>query len=60
MAIDRKATGKVVFGGSAARLHAALAGERWYDKTSVKCTPYDRADATKIVRAAGSRTRRCI
>ena len=38
MAIDRKAMNKVVFGGTAARLHAALAVERVVRDPSVKCT----------------------
>jgi peptide/nickel transport system substrate-binding protein len=53
MAIDRKAMNKVVFGGTVLPGCTPLSPSSvWYD-ASVKCTPYNVAQATKLVQESG-------
>jgi peptide/nickel transport system substrate-binding protein len=52
-AIDRKALNKVVFGGTVLPGCTPISPSSvWYDP-SIKCTPYDPADARKLVAASG-------
>ncbi len=52
-AIDRKAMNKVVFGGTVLPGCTPISpSSAWYDP-SVKCTPYNPADAKKLVAASG-------
>jgi peptide/nickel transport system substrate-binding protein len=52
-AIDRKALGRVVFGGHVQPACTPVSpASPWYDPT-IKCTPYDPADARKLVAASG-------
>jgi peptide/nickel transport system substrate-binding protein len=52
-AIDRTALGRVLFGGNVQRGCMPISpASSWFDAT-VKCTPYDPADARKLVRASG-------
>jgi peptide/nickel transport system substrate-binding protein len=53
MAIDRKAMNKVVFGGTVLPGCTPLSpSSAWYDP-SVKCTPYNPAQAKKLVQQSG-------
>src|SRR3954451_13562835 len=53
MAIDRKAMNKVVFGGTVLPGCTPISpSSAWYDP-SVKCTPYNPAQAKKLVQQAG-------
>ena len=54
-AIDRNALNKVVFGGLDQPSCTPIppANTAWYDATKVPCTPYDPADAKKLVAASG-------
>ena len=53
-AIDRKALARVVFSGGVLPgcTPVSPANEQWFDP-SVKCTPYDPADAKKLVASSG-------
>ncbi len=53
MAIDRKAMSKIVFGGTVLPGCTPISpSSAWYDP-SVKCTPYDPAQAKKLVQQSG-------
>jgi peptide/nickel transport system substrate-binding protein len=53
MAIDRKAMNKVVFGGTVLPGCTPISpSSAWYD-ASIKCTPYNPAQAKKLVAASG-------
>jgi peptide/nickel transport system substrate-binding protein len=53
MAIDRKAMNKVVFGGTVLPGCTPISpSSAWYDP-SIKCTPYNPAQAKKLVAASG-------
>ena len=53
-AIDRNALARVVFGGNvqAGCTPVSPANDEWFDK-SIKCTPYNPADAKKLVAGSG-------